>query len=102
MSIARKGLTTALSPVDRLGALRAQIAELSAVEKVLVEEIKSWGPGIHEAELFSATVAEILGRETLDVHACEEKLRELGVDGRWFAKHTKIGKASLRLTVTDR
>lgn len=93
---------TAISPVDRLGALRAQIAELEAAEKVLVDEIKSWGAGAYEADLFCATVADVAGRESLDAKAMEEKLRELDVDGRWFSRHTKTSKASVRLTLTDR
>lgn len=101
MTIAARKIT-ATSPVDRLGALNAQIAELQAKAKILSDEIKGWGAGRHEGELFSATVAEIPGRETIDAKAMQAKLEELGVDGRWFSKHTKVGAASVRLTVTDR
>ena len=101
MSIAARKIN-ATSPVDRLGILRAQIAELETKERVLVDEIKSWGAGAYDAELYSATVAEIPGRESVDPKAMHDKLVELGVDGRWFNKHTKVSKASVRLTVTDR
>ena len=37
-----------------------------------------------------------------DAKAMQAKLEELGVDGRWFSKHTKVSAASVRLTVTDR
>ena len=35
-------------PVDRLGALRAQIAELEAEAKPLVDELKAQGAGVYE------------------------------------------------------
>lgn len=90
------------SPIDTLGALRARIAVLEAEEAVIVSVIKNYGPGVYPGDLYSATVSDIPGRETLDVKACEEKLRDLGVDGRWFSRNTKVGKASLRLSLQDR
>lgn len=97
---ARKILST--SPVDRLGALNAQIKDLQKSAKILSDEIKGWGEGSHEGDLFSATVANVPGHDSLDGEAMEAKLRELGVDGRWFAKHTKTSKDAVRLTLTDR
>lgn len=101
MSIAARKISAA-SPVDRLGQINAQIAELQEKAKILADEIKGWGPGVHAGDLFSATVAEIPGRESIDPKAMQAKLEELGVDGRWFARHLKVSKASIRLTVTDR
>tara|TARA_R110000868_G_scaffold234477_2_gene488170 strand:+ start:2591 stop:2905 length:315 start_codon:yes stop_codon:yes gene_type:complete len=92
----------ATSTVDRLGALRAQIANLEKAEKALVDEIKAQGPGSYEGELFVANVAEVAGRESIDPVAMETKLRELGVDDRFFSRHIKITKASVRLTIKDR
>jgi len=101
MSIAARKIS-ATSHVDRLGQINAQIADLQEKAKILSDEIKGWGAGRHEGELFSATVAEIPGRESVDPKALQAKLEELGIDGRWFSKHTKVSAASVRLTVTDR
>ena len=51
----------ATSPVDRLGALRAQIAALEKIETVLIEEIKGWGAGVYPADVFSATAFSAVG-----------------------------------------
>ncbi len=89
-------------PVDRLGEIRAQIADIEKTEKVLVDEIKAAGPGTQEGAFFVATVAEIPGRESYDVEALVEKLRSFGVDDRFFSRHIKVSKASLRLTLKER
>ena len=89
-------------PVDRLGALRAQIAELEAEAKPLVDELKAQGAGVYEGSLFKATVSDVAGRDIIDAAAMEEKLRDLGVDNRWFSRNTKTTAASLRLSVKDR
>lgn len=78
-----------LSPIDQLGDIRAQIADLVAVEKALIEEVKALGPGAHEGGLFRATVTESV-RETISSADMKAKLESLGVDGRWFAHHTKV------------
>lgn len=86
--------------IDQLGDIRAQIADLKAIEAALLEEVKALGAGAHEGAAYRATVSEVAARETLDPKAMEAKLRELGVDGRWFAKHTKAvaGYVSVKLT----
>ena len=101
MSIAARKIT-ATSPVDRLGAINAQIKDLQDKAAILADEIKGWGAGRHEGELFAATVSDVPARESVDPKAMQAKLVELGVDGRWFAKHLKTTKASVRLSVTDR
>jgi hypothetical protein len=80
---------TNVSTVDRLGEIKAQIADLQAIEKQLVEAIKEQGVGNHQGEWFAASVIQIDERFSLDAKAAEAKLRELGVDGRWFAKNQK-------------
>jgi hypothetical protein len=80
---------TDVSNIDRLGEVKAQIADLQAIEKKLVEAIKDQGIGKHEGEWFSASVIQIDDRFSLDTKAAEAKLRELGVDGRWFTKNQK-------------
>jgi hypothetical protein len=88
-----------VSNVDRLGEIKAQIADLQAIEKQLIEAIKELGAGSHQGEWFAASVIEINDRFSLDTKAAEAKLRELGVDGRWFAKNQKkiSGYTTVRL-----
>jgi len=76
--------------IDRLGQICAQMAELKELEASLVSEVKALGAGAYEGALFRATVSQVSDRETLDTKAAEEKLRELGVDGRWFSKNMKV------------
>jgi hypothetical protein len=88
-----------VSNVDRLGEIKAQIADLQAIEKQLIEAIKELGAGSHQGEWFAASVVDINDRFSLDTKAAEAKLRELGVDGRWFAKNQKktSGYTTVRL-----
>ena len=91
-----------ISPVDRLGEVKAEIARLSEIAKFLETEIKTLGVGAHEGDLFRATVSEVADRETLDAKAAEAKLRELGVDGRWFSKNQKVTKGYTTVKVVAR
>ncbi len=88
--------------VDDLGAIRAQIAELKLREDALAAAVKAAGFGAHEGALFRATVSEVAASSALDPKAAEAKLRELGVDGRWFSKHQKVRAASVRINVVAR
>lgn len=78
-----------VSDIDRLGEIKAQIADLKAIEKKLAKSIEDQGVGSHQGEWFSASVIKVEDRWSLDTQAAEAKLRELGVDGRWFAKNQK-------------
>ena len=71
---------TPISPVDRLGEIKAQIAELKAVEAFLIDEIKAMGAGAHEGAAYRASVSEVAARSAPDPKAMEEKLVELGVE----------------------
>jgi len=81
------------SIIDRLGEIKAQIADLTALEKELTAQIKaeaaSTGSTEFDGEWFRAAVVTVAARDTLDPKAAEAKLRELGVDGRWFSKNQK-------------
>lgn len=101
-TIAKIGHNQANDPADRLGALRAQIATLEAEAKIITDDLKARGPGEYEGQLFRVKIAEVAGRETINAAAMEEKLRDLGVDNRWFSRNTKVSPPTLRLTVTDR
>ena len=80
----------AASVVDRLGNIKAQIAELKAVEANLIALIVNTGDTAIDGSLFRATVSEVAERQSLDAKAAEAKLRELGVSHQWFAAHQKV------------
>jgi hypothetical protein len=91
-----------IHPADRLGDIKAEIARLSEISKFLEAELKDLGVGSHEGDLFRATVSEVAERSSLCPKAAEAKLRELGVDGRWFSKNQKITKGHVKLNLTAR
>lgn len=91
-----------ISPIDRLGDIKAEIARLKEIETFLMDEIKALGTGAHEGDTFRATVSEVAERQSLDVKAAEAKLRELGVDGRWFSKNQKTTKGYTTVKVVAR
>jgi hypothetical protein len=92
----------AASVVDRLGNIKAQIAELKAVEANLIALIVNTGDTAIDGSLFRATVSEVAERQSLDAKAAEAKLRELGVDGRWFSKNQKVSKGYTTVKVVAR
>jgi D-serine deaminase-like pyridoxal phosphate-dependent protein len=59
--------------IDRLGFIKAQIAELLREEKELKATLIARGPGAYEGSLYRATVSES-ERETLDMDAVRAKL----------------------------
>ena len=89
-------------PIDRLGALRAQIADLTAEAKPLETEIKAMGEGPHAGGLFDAHVAVVADSESYDADDMEKKLREMGVTDSWLRHHKKVRSGGLRLTVKAR
>ena len=60
-------------PIDRLGEIKARIADLEAVEKALRDEIAARGPGAYEGDVFRATVSTA-DREKINWQAIAEKL----------------------------
>lgn len=90
------------SVVDRLGNIKAQIAELKAVEANLINLLANSGEGAVDGDIFRATVSTVAERSSLDAKAAEAKLRELGVDGRWFSKNQKVAKGYTVVRVVAR
>jgi hypothetical protein len=43
----------------------------------------------------------VADRESLDAKAMEAKLREMGVDNRWFSKNTKTTRGYTALKITE-
>ena len=90
------------SVVDRLGDIKAQIAELKAIEANLIGVLVNGGEGAVDGDTFRATVSSVAERQSLDAKAAEAKLRELGVDGRWFSKNQKVTKGYTVVKVVAR
>ena len=88
--------------VDQLGAVKARIAELKAEEARLAGIIVNAGIDATDGNLFRATVVRTADRQTLDPKAAEAKLRDLGVDGRWFSKNQKTVRGSTSVRVVAR
>jgi hypothetical protein len=91
-----------VSPVDRLGDIKAQIADLKAVEAFLIEEVRALGLGAHDGSAYRASVSEVAERTSPDPKAMEAKLIDLGVDGRWFSRNQKTTAAYATVRVSAR
>lgn len=92
-----------LSTIDRLGELRAQIADLTEIADNLSNEIKALGAGKHQGDLFDATVTVVDEAWSVDPKAIAVKLREvLGSEAydRFCAanQRKRAGYTSLKLT----
>jgi len=90
------------NPIDALGDIKAEIANLTAIAKIYEAQIKDLGVGAHDGDLFRASVSEVAERSSLCPKAAEDKLRELGVDGRWFSKNQKVAKGYIVLKIVAR
>lgn len=92
----------AAAAVDQLGEIKARIAELKKEEARLAGVIAESGRDAIDGFTFRATVVVTSDRQTLDAKAAEAKLRELGVDGRWFSKNQKTVSGSTSVRVAAR
>lgn len=88
--------------VDRLGEVKAEIARLKEVEADLAKRLIESGEDAIDGSLFRATVVRTADSTSIDPKAAEAKLRELGVDGRWFSKNQKVRKGSTSVRVVAR
>lgn len=88
--------------VDRLGEVKAEIARLKELEAELAARLIASGETAIDGSLFRATVVTTAESSSLDPKAAEAKLRELGVDGRWFSKNQKVRKGSTSVRVVAR
>ena len=88
--------------VDRLGEVKAEIARLKEVEAQLAARLIESGEDAVDGGLFRATIVRTSESTSLDPKAAEAKLRELGVDGRWFSKNQKTRKGSISVRVVAR
>ena len=88
--------------VDQLGSIKARIAQLKAEEARLTALVANSGELEIDGLTFRATVSTVAERQSLDPKAAEAKLRELGVNGRWFSKNQKTSKAYTTVRVVAR
>lgn len=88
--------------VDRLGEVKAEIARLKELEAELAARLIASGEDAIDGSLFRATIVTTAESSSLDPKAAEAKLRELGVDGRWFSKNQKVRKGSTSVRVVAR
>ena len=94
-----------LCDIDQLGELKAQIADLKALEDKLAKGIKDRGAGKHEGDLFSATVSAVDDRWSADSKAIAAKLKELMGDAafdRFCAANQKKTAGYTSLTLSAR
>ena len=86
--------------LNKLMEIRAQLDVLKKAEAELVADIKAQGVGKYEDLLYVATVYDVASSSSPDPKKMEIKLRELGVDDRWFSKNQKVraGYTALRVT----
>jgi len=88
--------------VDRLGDIKAQIADLKKIEADLIQRLTDSGQDAIDGRFYRATVSQVAERHSLDAKAAEAKLRDLGVDGRWFSKNQKTAKGYTTVKVVAR
>ena len=88
--------------VDRLGEVKAEIARLKEIEAQLAARLIESGEAAVDGGLFRATIVRTAESTSLDPKAAEAKLRELGVDGRWFSKNQKVTKGYTTVKVVAR
>jgi N-methylhydantoinase B/oxoprolinase/acetone carboxylase alpha subunit len=81
-----RNVTTA---IDRLGELKAQIAELEREADKLKDIVRELGAGAYEGERYRATVS-MFDRETLDMEAVREKLSP-----QFLRAHTRVKEVTV-------
>ena len=70
--------------IDRLGELKAQIADLQAQYDAIADSLRAQGAGTHEGRMFKAVVSEETLTTTFDAAAAKAKLLEVGVAQSWI------------------
>jgi len=84
-------MTTQNNPIDRLGALRAQIDALEDQETELRDAVIALGPGRHSGRFYRAYVIPGI-RFTLPIDTAKAKITALlgaRAAAKWFKRHTK-------------
>ena len=89
-------------PVDRLGALKAQIAALEAEADAIAESLRAQGKGLYEGSLFKASVSDETLVQTFDAAAAKARLLEAGVPQSWIDGNVKISIRKPTVKVVSR
>lgn len=89
-------------PVDRLGALKAQIADLEREADQIADSLRAQGKGTYEGALFKASVSDETLVSTFDVAAAKAKLLEVGVAQSWIDGNVKISIRKPTVKVVSR
>lgn len=87
------------SNIDRLGELKAMMADLQAEYDAIAESLRAQGAGTHEGRLFKAIVSEEALVSTFDAMGAKVKLLSLGVEQSWIDGNVKVSvrKASVKV-----
>lgn len=85
----------AVAIVDKLGKLKAKIADITAQETVLKDELKTLGDGVYEGELFRATVSTH-DKNYLDMDAVRDKLSPQFIKAHTSTTETTVVKVVAR------
>ena len=93
------GLALALDGVFTQVDPAARVDDLNCDHRAALAELIKVGCLDHALR---ATVSEVAERQSLDAKAAEAKLRELGVDGRWFSKNQKTSRGYTTVKVVAR
>ncbi len=90
------------SQIDRLGELKAIMADLQAEYDQIADSLRAQGAGTHEGRMFKATVSEETLTTTFDAAAAKAKLLEVGVAQSWIDGNVKVSVRKASVTVRAR
>lgn len=84
---------------DRLGQIKAQIADLKKIEAALSDELKVFGASSYEGVLYRAVIAERAATTKVDWEAIAKKLNP---SRQLIQAYTRTGESTITLTVYAR
>ena len=90
------------SQIDRLGELKAIMADLQAEYDQIADSLRAQGAGTHEGRMFKAVVSEEALTTTFDAAAAKAKLLEVGVAQSWIDGNIKVSVRKASVTVRAR
>jgi len=90
------------SQIDRLGEIKAIMADLQAEFDAIADGLRAQGKGTHEGRMFKATVSDEALTTTFDAAAAKAKLLEVGVPQQWIDGNVKVSVRKASVTVRAR
>jgi len=90
------------SQIDRLGELKAIMADLQAEYDQIADSLRAQGAGTHEGRMFKAVVSEEALTTTFDAAAAKAKLLEAGVAQSWIDGNVKVSVRKASVSVRAR